>query len=188
MRAPPIHIEFRFLAAFAIAVALCAGSSAGAQSPQCAVPMNAMLKVFESPFHMNMVDTAGTDKGLHHGQPTVSEETFVNNAMYIHINGKWVRSPVSVSDMRKDMLEKLKTDKSTCTHVRDESVNGESASMWSVHSPTEDGDTDSQLWISKSRGVVLRMDIRIDVGGAMGKSHMVSNYDYANIHAPAGVQ
>lgn len=176
----------RLVAACALAALPCASSAAGAQSPQCAVPYGAMIKLLASPWHANMVDTAGTDAGLHHGKPTATEEISVGGSLYILSRGKWTKSPISVADMQQDQAEKMNTDKATCAHLRDESVNGENASVWSIHSDTEDGDTQSQLWVSKSRGVVMRTDIRIDAGGALGKRHSVSNYDFANIHAPAG--
>jgi hypothetical protein len=178
-------------AALAAALALGATAPLGAQtalSPQCAQPYGAMSKMFVAPFHLYMVDTAGTDARLHGGKPTVSEEVFINNTVYVMVNGRWIKSPVDIVEMRKDAMKNLETAKTTCTHLRDESVNGESASVWAVHSESEDGDSDSNAWISKSRNLVLRTEIRIDVGGALGKSHMVANYDYANVQAPAGVK
>lgn len=43
------------------------------------------------------------------------------------------------------------------------------------------------MWISKSRGVVLKSIRSADVGGAMGKSRSYGRYDYTNVRAPAGV-
>jgi hypothetical protein len=177
------------IAAFAT---LGASTSLAAQSAQCATVMGAMIKMFDVPFHLYMVDSAGTDAGLHGGKPTVSEEVFAGGAVYVMVDGKkWTKSPVSIAEMKKDQAEsskKLSGLKATCTHLRDESVNGESASVWHVKSETEDGESDTNEWVSKSRNVVLRSEMRMDVGGALGKSHMVMNYDYANVHAPAGVQ
>ena len=100
-----------------------------------------------------------------------------------------MKSPVDVTrDAKGHERGKIKTTKATCTHLRDDSINGESAAVWKVHTETEDGDSDNQLWISKSRNVVLRAEIFLDVGGALGKSHMVSNYVYTNVQAPAGVE
>lgn len=175
----------------ALAAALGATAPLGAQtalSPQCAQPYGAMSKMFVAPFHLYMVDSAGTDAGLHGGKPTVSEEVFINNTVYVMVEGKWVKSPIDIVEMRKDAMKNLDTSKTTCAHLRDESVGGESASVWSVRSETEDGNTDSIVWVSKGRNLILRTEMRIDVGGALGKSHMVMNYDYANVHAPAGVK
>jgi hypothetical protein len=176
------------LVIFATLVTLDASTPLVAQSPQCAIAYGAMTKIFEVPFHLYMVDSAGTDARLHDGKPTVSEEIFSGGVVYVRSRGKWVKSPVDIVEMRKDGANKLADSKATCTHARDESVNGEGASVWSVHSETEDGASDSNVWVSKSRNVVLRSEVRIDVGGALGKSHMTMNYVYANVHAPVGVK
>jgi len=179
------------LGVVAAIVALGASTPLAAQSPQCASVFGAMTKIFAVPFHLYMVDSAGTDAQLHGGKPTVSEEIFSGGVVYVMVHGKWRKSPMDVAEMRKDWTEgakKLTDLKATCTHVRDESVNGESASVWHVTAETEDGATDTNQWVSKSRNMVLRSEMRIDVGGALGKSHSIMNYDYANVHAPAGVQ
>lgn len=180
------------IAALAAALALGAAAPLAAQSPQCATVYSAMTKMFDVPFHLYMVDTAGTDAQMHGGKPTVSEEVFAGGLIYVMVDGKkWIKSPVDGAEMRKDWMDGSKQfadAKTTCTHLRDESVNGESASVWSIHSDTGVGASDSNAWTSKSRSVVLRDEVRIDVGGALGKSHTIMNYDYANVHAPAGVK
>lgn len=181
--------EFRTVAG-AVVLALFVSTSLAAQgmSPQCMQIFGVMEKLWDKPFHMYMVDSAGTDARLHGGKPTVSESIFINGANYVMVRGKWVKSPVDVLEMRKDMNEKIKTTKATCAHLRDDSINGESVAVWKVHTETEDGDSDNQLWISKSRNLVLRGEISLDVGGALGKSHMISNYVYTNVQAPAVVK
>ena len=57
-----------------------------------------------------------------------------------------------------------------------------------MHTVSEDRTTDAQVWVSKSKGVPLREELDMNVGGAAGKSHMTLRYDYANVQAPAGVQ
>lgn len=188
MMSPHARLGGLRLAAIAAFATLGAVTSLAAQSAQCATVLGAATKVFEIPFHLYMVDSAGTDAGLHGGKPTVSEEIFTGGVVYVMVDGKWRKSPVDVAEMRKDGAKKLTDYKATCTHLRDESVNGESASVWHVHSDGEAGASDTDEWVSKSRNLVLRSEVHIDVGGALGKSHMVMNYDYANVHAPAGVK
>ncbi len=147
-----------------------------------------MMKLWETPWHMSMIDSAGTDARLHGGKPTMGEEIFVGGIVYVNVRGKWKKSPVDIAEIKKDGAQKMAGNKATCTHLRNESVGGESASVWSVRSVTEDGTEDSEVWISNSHGTVLRSETRMDVGGNMGKSHMVATYDYANVHAPAGAQ
>lgn len=42
--------------------------------------------------------------------------------------------------------------------------------------------------ISRRSGLLLKSDVHQDVGGSLGKSHIVSRYEYANVRPPAGVQ
>ena len=105
--------------------------------------------------------------------------------MYVLNRGKWVKSPVSLADLKKD--QDPDSTKATCSHLRDESVNGEAAAVWRQHIVNEMGTIDTDMWISKSRGVVLKSISTTDVGGAMGKSRSYGRYDYTNVRPPAGV-
>ena len=68
--------------------------------------------------------------------------------------------------------------------MREESLNGEPAAVYKVHSETEAAKTDGQVWISKSKGLPLRQELDMDVGGSAGKSHREMRYDYANVKPP----
>ena len=175
--------------AVAVGLILCVWTPLGAQSPACAPIYGVMAKLFDTPFHLYMIDSAQTDARLHGGKPNLSEEVWSGNVMYIMTRGKWIKSPVDVAAMRKDQKERQEVDsKATCRHVRDETVNGESTALWSIHSVTESGTSDTNVWVSKSRNVIVQSDVHLDVGGALGKSHMVQRYEYSNVHAPAGVK
>jgi hypothetical protein len=76
--------------------------------------------------------------------------------------------------------------KDTCSHLRDESVNGEAASVWRSHVVTEMSTVDTDMWISKSRGLVLKANSVMDAGTGE-KSHSSARYEYTNVRAPAGV-
>ena len=68
--------------------------------------------------------------------------------------------------------------------VRDEAVSGEPATLYKVHNQTPDGTLDTQIWISKSRGLALKQINDLDVGGgARGKSHTETRYEYTNVTA-----
>lgn len=69
--------------------------------------------------------------------------------------------------------------------MRDEALNGQMMTIYSVRSETEDSKEDGQIWLSKSSGVPLKEELDIDVGGgAMGKTHKSIRYEYNNVHAP----
>jgi hypothetical protein len=167
---------------------MCASFPLGAQSPTCAPILAPMLKLYDAPFHMFMIDSAGTDAKLHGGKPTVSEQIFTGGVTYVLARGQWVKSPIDVVAIRNEAKKHMDEQKATCAHIRDAAVNGETAAVWKVHSETEYGDSDTEAWISKSRNTLLRTDMYLDVGGALGKSHMVATYVYSNVQAPAGVK
>ncbi|HKT08210.1 MAG TPA: hypothetical protein VJR24_09960 [Gemmatimonadaceae bacterium] len=77
--------------------------------------------------------------------------------------------------------------KDTRTHLRDESVNGEAASVWRSHVVTEMSTVDTDMWISKSRGLVLKANSVMDAGTGE-KSHSSARYDYSNVQPPPGVR
>ena len=62
----------------------------------------------------------------------------------------------------------------------------EAATLYKVHNQTANDTVDTQIWISKSRGLPLKGIYDIDVGGgARGKSHTEIRYEYTNVTAPA---
>ena len=68
--------------------------------------------------------------------------------------------------------------------MRDDPVNGESAALYTTHDDTAHGKSDNQIWVSKSKGLILRQEMDIDTGGANGKTHLSVRYEYSNVQAP----
>ena len=87
---------------------------------------------------------------------------------------------------RQQEIENRKNAKNISCHLlREDSVNGEPAQVFSAHDETEDGKTDATIWISKSRGLPLRKEEDIDTGGdPSGKTHFSTRYDYSNTSVP----
>ena len=105
--------------------------------------------------------------------------------IYVMIGGKWKKSPISDAQMRVQEQENWKTAKNvSCKYLRDESVNGQSAAVYHTHSETEDNKEDGQAWISKSKGLILRLEEDVDSGYG-DKSHRSIRYEYTNVQAPA---
>ena len=75
----------------------------------------------------------------------------------------------------------------SCHRLADEPVGGEAAVVYSTHSKNDDSKADGQVWIAKGSGLVLRMEADVDPQD-VDHTHMSSHYDYANVHAPAGVK
>jgi hypothetical protein len=145
----------------------------------CQTVIDASAKLFNMPFHFYFTDT-GAD-----GKSTTMESIFVDGAAYTPVRGKWFRMPLSSMDT-KDMVQlSLKDAKNWSCHVlRDESVNGESATVYRWHDEGPRGTHDAQVWISKSKGVLLREESDAQKPGESGKGHVSVRFDYNNVQAP----
>lgn len=184
---PRARIDRRLVAAVG-ALALCVGVPLRAQSAECTSSFAASSKLYDKPFHAYTIDSAQTDARLHGGQPMISESIWTGTVDYILVRGKWMTSPLDLAEMRKTLKDASTKVKATCSHVRDESVNGEPAAVWRIHSVSELDTSDTDEWISRSSGLLLKSDVHQDVGGALGKSHIVSRYEYTNVRPPAGAR
>jgi len=165
---------------FALAFALSASIAAGADST-CKFLADANAKIYTIPAHLYQTDTAG-------GKTQTSELIYLNNKTYLESGGKWRESPMSPAKMAE--IRKATEDEEilsmTCRLMRDEVVNGETAALYSGHQQSPDKKRDSQIWISKSRGVPVKLEMDMEDAGK-GKIHRSIRYEYANVHAPAGV-
>jgi hypothetical protein len=86
--------------------------------------------------------------GIYSGGPT--------GAIYVMAGGKWTRTKMTSADMMSKQEENRRAAKDTCHAVREESVNGEAATVYSSHSDTEGSKVDSTVWIFKSKGLSLK--------------------------------
>jgi len=174
-------------AGIAAAVTLWTGS-AFAADPSCKSVSDATTKYLTVPTHIYTTES-GAITG---GKPRNVESIYLIDRAYVQVNGRWRLSPVTPKMMVDELKEAragAETDThSTCRMVRDEAVNGEAATLYSSHTETRDMKADSQIWISKSRGLPLRMQQDTDTGGAAGKSRRESRYEYTNVQAPPGVR
>ena len=153
---------------------------AHAADPACSPLRDAMEKLFVTPYHAYVTETAGYLKG----KTRESEIVSIGKNVYILANGKW-RAVPGMQDAREEMRKNAESDKATCRVMGTESVEGESAVHYSIHQKDETDTIDTQMWISKSRGLPVKQETDTDVGGAMGKSHRAMRYEYTNVKAPA---
>lgn len=145
----------------------------------CQTVMDTSKKLFTTPYYVYMTESiAGV------GKPVSSEMVFSGGVYYTLSNGKWRLSPASLEEMKAMDERNRKNVKSmSCHYVRDDSVNGESAAVYSTHVENAEGKNDNQVWVSKIKGLILRQETDIDTGGG-GKNHLSSRYEYNNVHAP----
>jgi hypothetical protein len=180
-------LDLRLVAA-AGAFVLCVGVPLRAQGADCTSSIAASTNLYDKPFHAYLIDSAQTDARLHGGRPTVSESIWTGTVDYVLVRGKWMKSPADMAEVRKSLKDAAPKVKATCAHLRDESVNGEPTAVWRIHSVSDFGTSDTDEWISRSRGLLVKSDVHRDVGGTLGKSHIIARYEYTNVRPPAGVQ
>jgi hypothetical protein len=173
---------YRTHALLAVAVILAsfaAGSAPLARAQdQCKVVFDAGEKLTATPHHGYMTRTAAG------GSSETNEDISVDGAIYVQIHGKWRKSPLTVKQRQEQEQENRKDAKNTsCHYLRDEAVNGEAASVYSAHAETEGLKSDSLVWISKRKGLVLRQEEDLDMDG--DKSHVSAHYQYDKVTAPS---
>lgn len=115
------------------------------------------------------------------GQSFVSEMIYANGSMYMKLNGKWtVAGSIKDMEQTEQQAKANANSKDSCRHLSDEPVNGELAAVYSSHSETPRGTLDMQLWVSKSKGLILRQDVT----SQGGKAVISSRYEYGDVKAP----
>ncbi len=169
-----------FRNAFFICVLLIPASMAShyaMAADSCQPVFDAITNIVTTPSH-------SYSTGVVNGKPRSTETIYVQGKTYMIVKGKWWLSPVTPNDVLQQEIENRTSSKATCQFLRDESVNGEPAAVYSMRRETETGKEDGQMWISKATGRALRKEVDVDYGGAMGKSHLSARYEYSNVKPP----
>ena len=169
--------KFHYLALFVtIAGPLMGGAPLRAQG-DCSVMEKALkgasAKTHVTPTHIYITSKVG-------GQTFTSEMIYAAGSMYMKINGKWSLGG-SIKDI--EQVEQQNTQhnsKDTCSSVKDDTINGEIASLYGSHSETAKGNIDLQVWISKAHGLPLREETNSDGGKAV----ISTRYEYGDVKPP----
>jgi hypothetical protein len=144
----------------------------------CQPVFDALTKVVTTPSHSYSTHTSN-------GKPNSGEVIYTQRKVFVRVNGKWMKSPEDPKQVLGQEAEDRKHGTATCQIGREESVNGQRATVYSLHSKTENATEEAEIWIAKGTGRALREEIEMDVsGGAMGKSHVSIRYEYGNIQPP----
>ena len=151
------------LAVFPIAALLGAALPACAASG-CDAVIAAAQKVLHVPAHLYMTETGGFSGG----KTTHAETIYLNGTMYTSLNGVWRKSPMTLQELA-DARKESEKELGTCSIVHDELVGVEPATLYNVHKQTPDDTVDTQIGVSKLRGLPLKQINDIDVGGAPRK-------------------
>jgi hypothetical protein len=146
----------------------------------CEPVYSALTKIVTTPSHSYSVQTAP----LGNGQQRIVEVIYVQGKTYMLARGKWMLSPVTPTEVLKQELENEQQGKSTCQFVRIESVNRESAAVYSMRRETDIANENGLIWISRTSGLALRKEVDMEYGGRLGKMHLIARYEYSNVKPP----
>ncbi len=144
----------------------------------CGAVFDALTKVVTTPNHSYSTRTTN-------GKPLISERIYTQGKAFIRVNGKWMAIREDTAEILRQEADNRKHGTATCRAIREESVDGQGATLYSLHSETEYATQEAQMWIAKSTGLPLREEMDTDVGaGKLGKSHLSTRYEYSNIQPP----
>ena len=173
------HFAVSALFIVAIAAAISSSLTMAHATESCQPIFVALTKVATTPSHSYTIST-----GLNGGKPMEAETIFANGQKYIRVRGKWMRIPVTSQDVLEQEKEKEEKGKSTCQLLRSESVNGEAATLYSVHREYDEVKEDGQMWVSTSTGLLLRVEEDVDNRGNRKSEHQSTRFEYGNVRAP----
>ena len=171
--------SFRYVGALGLLLLVWGMPRVARAQSECKLVYDAVDKLNVTPHHGFTTRSRVSDAD----KPETMEGIFVGGVYYVQIRGKWVKSPMTAEQMKQQEEENRKDAKNvSCKHLRDELVSGEAAAVYKVHSETEDTKADSQIWISNSKGLILRQEEDLNTGGE--KMHIVTRFEYSNVAAP----
>jgi len=144
----------------------------------CQPAFDALTKAATTPSHSYTTNIAVN------GSKSESETIIANGQKYIRVRGKWMRIPVTSQDMLEQEKEEEQHGKSICQLLRSESVNGEAATLYSIHREYEEVVEDTQMWVSKATGLPLRAEEDVNNGGNHVKGHYSTRLEYGDVKPP----
>jgi hypothetical protein len=176
------------IAVLTFGIALMGGAPLAAQGG-CQAVDDARNKVMTVPTHIyDAMSPIPSNGRTPQPSDTIHNETiYVGGSGYAKVSGKWSRSEWTLQRLTKQEQQNRQQSKYTCRYLRDESINGEAAALYSMHAERALGQmhvtSDGQLWISKSKGLPLRDEMDVDAGSGIKDHHSV-RYEYTNVQPP----
>ena len=171
-----------------VAILLLASSSAGLLLPalpaaageaDCKAVMDAVIKQAAVPVHQKVtIESAQAP-----GRKIESEVIRIGDGLYMQMRGHWMKRPYDAAKAAADAQEAMRKSTHTCSLVRRDSVDGQAADLYKVHTEGPEGVSDGELWISAASGLPLRQRTEMSAQGLPRSTHEVV-FDYANVKAP----
>lgn len=164
---------------FAAAASIGAGAAL-ADDASCKPVFDAITRLVKTPNHQFLVQSSDAPGST----PQAGEVIFTGKTTYILRDGKWQTSAVTPEETLKRDDENRKNSKTRCRAVRDEAVEGVSATLYTLHSESEVGESEGQIWISKASALPLRQKIDLAMKGIAEKNHVETRFVYSGVAPP----
>jgi hypothetical protein len=123
------------------------------------------------------------------GTTRAGEIISVAEGQYVLVQGQWLRSPLSLTldeALEEHRARFREARVYSCRKLRNESIDGVPAEVYQMHSETDEGISDGQMWIALKTGLPIKQEVDLEVLiGTPGKSHTSARYDYRNVQKPA---
>ena len=144
-----------------------------ARADDCATLMSATV----ASAHKSYTATSTTSGG---GVPTrVSHSVSTEGKLFLEMNGRWVLTKLTMSDMANQMRAELGTAKLSCRRLGEETVDGQATTIYASHVVNRGNVSDNRLWIAKATGLPLKTEVKLQNG-----LQIVTVFDYAHAQAP----
>jgi hypothetical protein len=159
------------LIAFGLAV-VCA-QTAHADAAACKPVIDALGKMAQTPYHEWAVEYGKNSKTI--------EKIALADTLYVFMDGKWRQVPYDQTSAAAEVVDSMKG--ATCWVMREESVDGEKATLYGVHTTNAAGNTlDTQIWVSKMRALPIK---ELLTQPKDGQAHAMNiRLDYTNVRPP----
>lgn len=168
---------------FATSASICTRTAA-ADDTSCKPVFDAITRLVKTPNHQFLVQSSDAPGSTRQA----GEMIFTGKTTYILHDGKWQTSTITPEETLKQDEENRKNSKTQCRALRDEPVEGVNATVYTLHSESEVGKSDGQIWISKASALPLRQKIDLAMEGIAEKNHVETRFVYSDVAPPAGVK
>ena len=178
-----------------IAAAGFASQAQAEDAAACKALQDAMIANTKTPYHSYASITFAyaapmtvAHRNLKMPEAQSSEMIFTGQAVYFRLlPHKWQALPGSLAEF-EDSIRGSVSDLKNCKHLADETVNGETTSVYRGDSAPQDRLVHTTVWVS-SKGVPLKSETDIEIGHSEGgdfvRQHISTRYEYGVIQAPA---
>ena len=160
-------------------IIIAAPTRARAGDASCKAVMDAMMKQIRTAYR----ETIAFD-----GKPA-GEKIYTTTDFYYQgkDGGPWIRARMTTQE-RIDAMHETGATISNCKQLRDEMVDGQSATVYAVHEQTTSPaqSFDMQIWIASASGLALKTEADLERDGR--KMHVSTHFGYEHVQPPANVQ